>query len=109
MPIFRIIGYNSPRDVITTLVVVNRSDRMELAAGNEGQQNSRIDANTILVPPSASPIKMQHLSLTTFRWIHNPALDLIVGCGAWSLPLILLGYSSLSNSPAWAIGWDVKC
>ena len=40
---------------------------------------------------------------TTVRWIHNPALDLIVGCGAWSLPLILLGYSSLSNSPTWAI------
>jgi len=39
------------------------------------------------------------------RWIHNPALDLIVGCGAWSLPLILLGYSSLSNSPAWAIAF----
>src|SRR5882757_4738744 len=39
------------------------------------------------------------------RWIHNPALDLIVGCGAWSLPLILLGYSSLSNSPTWAIAF----
>ena len=39
------------------------------------------------------------------RWIHNPALDLIVGCGAWSLPLILLGYSSLSNSPMWAIAF----
>jgi tetratricopeptide (TPR) repeat protein len=39
------------------------------------------------------------------RWIHNPALDLIVGCGAWSLPLLLLGYSSLSNSPTWAIAF----
>jgi tetratricopeptide (TPR) repeat protein len=39
------------------------------------------------------------------RWIHNPTLDLIVGCGAWSLPLILLGYSSLSNSPTWAIAF----
>src|SRR5882672_2383417 len=42
---------------------------------------------------------------TPVRWIHNPALDLIVGCGAWSLPLILLGYSSLSNSPTWAIAF----
>jgi tetratricopeptide (TPR) repeat protein len=42
---------------------------------------------------------------STARWIHNPALDLIVGCGAWSLPLILLGYSSLSNSPTWAIAF----
>ncbi|PYX34508.1 MAG: hypothetical protein DMG80_02025 [Acidobacteria bacterium] len=39
------------------------------------------------------------------RWIHNPALDLIVGCGAWSLPLILLGYSSVSNAPTWAIAF----
>src|SRR5882672_11525057 len=39
------------------------------------------------------------------RWIHNPTLDLIVGCGAWSLPLIVLGYSSLSNSPTWAIAF----
>ena len=28
-----------------------------------------------------------------------------MGCGAWSLPLILLGYSSLSNSPTWAIAF----
>ncbi|MBI3475926.1 MAG: hypothetical protein HY010_09350 [Acidobacteria bacterium] len=42
---------------------------------------------------------------STVRWIHNPALDIIVGCGAWSLPLILLGYSSLSNSPTWAIAF----
>src|SRR5215470_6314690 len=39
------------------------------------------------------------------RWIHNPALDLIVGCGAWSLPLILLSYSSFANSPTWAIAF----
>jgi tetratricopeptide (TPR) repeat protein len=25
-------------------------------------------------------------------WIHGPALDLIVGCGAWSAPLLLLAY-----------------
>ncbi len=42
---------------------------------------------------------------STARWIHNPALDLIVGCGAWSAPLLLLSYSSLSNSPTWAIAF----
>ena len=41
----------------------------------------------------------------TARWIHNPALDLIVGCGAWSLPLIVLSYSSAANSPSWAIAF----
>ncbi len=50
----------------------------------------------------ASQVTSEH---STVRWIHNPALDLIVGCGAWSLPLILLGYSSLSNSPTWAIAF----
>lgn len=38
-------------------------------------------------------------------WIHGPLVDLIIGCGAWSLPLILLSYSPLSNSPAWAIAF----
>jgi len=42
---------------------------------------------------------------STARWIHNPALDLIVGCGAWSAPLLLLSYSSLANSPTWAIAF----
>jgi tetratricopeptide (TPR) repeat protein len=31
-------------------------------------------------------------------WIYNPALDLIVGCGAWSAPLLLLSYFSLASS-----------
>src|SRR6185295_16291600 len=25
-------------------------------------------------------------------WVYNPWLDLIVGCGAWSAPLLLLAY-----------------
>ena len=37
-------------------------------------------------------------------WIYNPALDLIVGCGAWSAPLLLLSYSSLASSTrTWAV------
>jgi tetratricopeptide (TPR) repeat protein len=31
-------------------------------------------------------------------WIYNPWLDLIVGCGAWSAPLLLLSYFSMSAS-----------
>jgi tetratricopeptide (TPR) repeat protein len=44
---------------------------------------------------------------STARWIHNPALDLIVGCGAWSAPLLLLSSSSLASSPTWAITFYV--
>ncbi len=37
-------------------------------------------------------------------WIYNPWLDLIVGCGAWSAPLLLLSYFSLaSNARTWSV------
>ncbi len=42
---------------------------------------------------------------TSTLWINNPVLDLIVGCGAWSAPLLLLSYSRLADSPSWAIGF----
>src|ERR1700736_6493311 len=31
-------------------------------------------------------------------WLYGPWLDLIVGCGAWSAPLLLLSYFSLASS-----------
>lgn len=31
-------------------------------------------------------------------WIYNPWLDLIVGCGGWSAPLLLVSYLSLASS-----------
>src|SRR5271167_3687989 len=37
-------------------------------------------------------------------WIYNPWLDLIVGCGAWSAPLLLVSYFSLASS---ARTWSV--
>jgi tetratricopeptide (TPR) repeat protein len=41
-------------------------------------------------------------------WIYNPWLDLTVGCGAWSAPLLLLSYFSLaSNARAWSIAFYV--
>ncbi len=39
-------------------------------------------------------------------WIYNPWLDLIVGCGAWSAPLLLLSYLSLaSNTRTWSVAF----
>ena len=39
-------------------------------------------------------------------WIYNPWLDLIVGCGAWSAPLLLLSYFSMASSTrAWAVAF----
>ena len=37
-------------------------------------------------------------------WIYNSWLDLIVGCGAWSAPLLLLSYSTAASS---ARTWSV--
>jgi tetratricopeptide (TPR) repeat protein len=41
-------------------------------------------------------------------WIYNPGLDLIVGCGAWSAPLLLLSYFSMASSArAWSVAFYV--
>ena len=37
-------------------------------------------------------------------WIYNPWLDLIVGCGGWSAPLLLISYFSMASSArTWAV------
>ena len=39
-------------------------------------------------------------------WIQNPALDFIVGCGAWSAPLLAFAYlTSASQTAAWSIAF----
>jgi tetratricopeptide (TPR) repeat protein len=39
-------------------------------------------------------------------WIYRPWLDLLVGCGAWSAPLLLLAfYSAQSYSRAWVFAF----
>jgi hypothetical protein len=37
-------------------------------------------------------------------WLYSPGLDLIVGCGAWSAPLLLLSYFSIASSTrTWSV------
>jgi tetratricopeptide (TPR) repeat protein len=39
-------------------------------------------------------------------WIYGPALDLIVGCGAWSAPLLLVSYFSIASSArTWSVAF----
>ncbi|MGA8763195.1 MAG: tetratricopeptide repeat protein [Candidatus Sulfotelmatobacter sp.] len=39
-------------------------------------------------------------------WIYNPWLDLMVGCGAWSAPLLLISYFSIASSArAWSVAF----
>src|SRR5580765_4144625 len=41
-------------------------------------------------------------------WVYNPWLDLIVGCGAWSAPLLLLAYTTMASSTrAWSLAFYV--
>jgi len=48
--------------------------------------------------------KPRHNRKQAAPWIYNPWLDSIVGCGAWSAPLLLLSYFSLaSNVRMWSL------
>jgi tetratricopeptide (TPR) repeat protein len=50
--------------------------------------------------------KSRHNAKQSALWIYNPWLDLIVGCGAWSAPLLLLSYASLaSKTLAWSVAF----
>ena len=50
----------------------------------------------------------RNLKVESSAWIYNPWLDLIVGCGAWSAPLLLLSYFSLaSNARTWSVAFYV--
>jgi tetratricopeptide (TPR) repeat protein len=52
--------------------------------------------------------KIRQTSKQSALWIYNPWLDLIVGCGAWSAPLLLLSYFSLASSAqTWAVAFYV--
>jgi tetratricopeptide (TPR) repeat protein len=38
-------------------------------------------------------------------WLYNPWADLILGCGAWTVPLLLLTYLSASRELAWGVAF----
>jgi tetratricopeptide (TPR) repeat protein len=48
----------------------------------------------------------QHTERASIAWIYNPWVDLIVGCGAWSAPLLLASYWTIgSNARAWSVAF----
>ena len=50
--------------------------------------------------------KPRHNAKPSALWIYNPWLDLIVGCGGWSAPLLLVSYASLaSKTLTWAVAF----
>src|SRR5271167_4795543 len=39
-------------------------------------------------------------------WIYGPALDLIVGCGGWSAPLLLVAFlATKSHAQQWSVAF----
>ena len=50
------------------------------------------------------PGTQQNASRGAAVWIYHPWLDLVVGCGAWSVPLLLLTYfSTAASTLTWSI------
>jgi tetratricopeptide (TPR) repeat protein len=48
----------------------------------------------------------QAQTIAASSWLYGPWLDLTVGCGAWSAPLLLLAYSSVASSTrVWSIAF----
>jgi tetratricopeptide (TPR) repeat protein len=50
--------------------------------------------------------KQKQGSSSASLWLYGPWLDLVIGCGAWSVPLLLLSYFSIASSTrAWAVAF----
>jgi len=55
---------------------------------------------------TSNPKQTRSIETAKTLWVYNPWLDMIVGCGAWSAPLLLLAYFSLaSNTLRWSIAF----
>jgi tetratricopeptide (TPR) repeat protein len=56
--------------------------------------------------PDARPAAAGNSTTRQSNWIYGPWLDLIVGCGAWSAPLLLLtNYISSSSTKGWSFAF----
>jgi Tfp pilus assembly protein PilF len=57
-------------------------------------------------PRNAAPDVVAHQQPPPSPWIYSPALDLVVGCGAWSAPLLLFAFfASRYDAQAWTDGF----
>jgi tetratricopeptide (TPR) repeat protein len=49
---------------------------------------------------------LRHTERASIAWIYNPWIDLIVGCGAWTAPLLLVSYWTIaSNTRTWSVAF----
>lgn len=57
---------------------------------------------------AAMPGTKQNATRGGAVWVYRPGLDLVVGCGAWSVPLLLLAYlTTASSTLAWSVAFYV--
>lgn len=52
---------------------------------------------------NSGPMSASNSTASRSPWIYSPWVDLVIGCGAWSAPLLLLGNSVSRSSTA---GWS---
>jgi Tfp pilus assembly protein PilF len=66
-----------------------------------------VSSQLAVEPHNTSPeIPPMRQSALQSPWIYRPAIDLIVGCGAWSAPLLLLAFFASNSHPqAWTVGF----
>ena len=74
----------------------------------EGRDSSRAllfeEMNSVVT--SEPQQTAQQSSSAPNPWIYRPWIDLLIGCGAWSAPLLLLAfYASSAYSSAWAMAF----
>jgi tetratricopeptide (TPR) repeat protein len=72
-----------------------------------GLWKSRAVRGPLELPNGGRMTKEKHSpngSVAASPWIYSPWLDLIVGCGAWSAPLLLISYFAVAaNTRTWSI------
>src|SRR6266513_249183 len=57
-------------------------------------------------PTAAAPPSAPASSLRQSPWIYRPWTDLLIGCGAWSAPLLLLAfYATSTHARAWTVAF----
>ncbi|MGB9433165.1 MAG: tetratricopeptide repeat protein [Candidatus Acidiferrum sp.] len=60
-------------------------------------------SSALSIHPELGPLPPDGGALSRSSWIYGPWVDLLIGCGAWSAPLLLLSYYVSSSSTK---GWS---
>lgn len=63
-------------------------------------------ASTLSIPPETGAASLGNGTPARTPWIYGPWLDLVIGCGAWTAPLLLLtSYVSSSSTKGWSFAF----